>query len=73
VLAVKDVTCILSAIERGDAQAGEQLLPLVYDELLYHNCLQTLELRSRLAPWRAARNRGVVSRARFFFIFSGGL
>jgi RNA polymerase sigma factor (TIGR02999 family) len=28
-----DVTCILSAIERGDAQAAEQLLPLVYDEL----------------------------------------
>jgi len=33
VLAVNDVTCILSAIEQGDAQAGEQLLPLVYDEL----------------------------------------
>jgi RNA polymerase sigma factor (TIGR02999 family) len=28
-----DVTCILSAIERGDARAAEQLLPLVYDEL----------------------------------------
>jgi hypothetical protein len=28
-----DVTCILSAIERGDAHAAEQLLPLVYDEL----------------------------------------
>jgi len=33
VLAVNDVTCILAAIEHGDAQAGEQLLPLVYDEL----------------------------------------
>ena len=32
-LTVNDVTCILSAIEQGDAQAGEQLLPLVYDEL----------------------------------------
>ncbi len=28
-----DVTGILSAIEQGDAQAAEQLLPLVYDEL----------------------------------------
>ena len=27
------VTHILSAIEQGDAQAAEQLLPLVYDEL----------------------------------------
>jgi RNA polymerase sigma factor (TIGR02999 family) len=28
-----EVTRILSAIEEGDAQAAEQLLPLVYDEL----------------------------------------
>jgi RNA polymerase sigma factor (TIGR02999 family) len=28
-----DVTHILSAIERGEPQAAEQLLPLVYDEL----------------------------------------
>ena len=28
-----EVTRILSAIEKGDAQAAEQLLPLVYDEL----------------------------------------
>src|SRR4051794_41278003 len=28
-----DVTRILSAIERGDPQVAEQLLPLVYDEL----------------------------------------
>jgi RNA polymerase sigma factor (TIGR02999 family) len=28
-----DVTRILSAIEHGDAHAGEQLLPLVYEEL----------------------------------------
>jgi len=28
-----DVTCILSAIARGDAHAAEQLLPLVYREL----------------------------------------
>ncbi len=28
-----EVTRILSAIEQGDAQAAEQLLPLVYEEL----------------------------------------
>ncbi len=28
-----DITRILSAIDRGDSQAAEQLLPLVYDEL----------------------------------------
>jgi RNA polymerase sigma factor (TIGR02999 family) len=28
-----DVTSVLSAIENGDPQASEQLLPLVYDEL----------------------------------------
>jgi hypothetical protein len=28
-----EITRILSAIERGDEQAAEQLLPLVYDEL----------------------------------------
>src|SRR5712671_6913541 len=28
-----DVTGILSAIEQGDSNAAEQLLPLVYDEL----------------------------------------
>ena len=31
--AMNDVTRILSAIEQGDGQAAEQLLPLVYDEL----------------------------------------
>jgi RNA polymerase sigma factor (TIGR02999 family) len=30
---MNDVTHILSAIERGDAQAAGQLLPLIYDEL----------------------------------------
>jgi RNA polymerase sigma factor (TIGR02999 family) len=30
---MNDVTRVLSAIEDGDAQAAEQLLPLVYDEL----------------------------------------
>jgi RNA polymerase sigma factor (TIGR02999 family) len=30
---MNDVTLILSAIEQGDSQASEQLLPLVYEEL----------------------------------------
>src|SRR6476620_2427718 len=30
---MSEVTRILSAIERGDPRAAEQLLPLVYDEL----------------------------------------
>lgn len=32
-MAMEDVTQILSAIERGDPQAAEELLPLVYNEL----------------------------------------
>src|SRR5215471_442316 len=32
-LAMSDVTRILSQIEQGDRQAAEKLLPLVYDEL----------------------------------------
>jgi RNA polymerase sigma factor (TIGR02999 family) len=30
---MKDVTCILNAIEQGDPHAAGRLLPLVYDEL----------------------------------------
>ena len=30
---MNDVTRVLSSIEKGDSQAAEQLLPLVYDEL----------------------------------------
>ncbi|MHC4111436.1 MAG: ECF-type sigma factor, partial [Planctomycetota bacterium] len=30
---MSDVTRILNAIEQGDAQAAEKLLPLVYEEL----------------------------------------
>jgi DNA-binding GntR family transcriptional regulator len=30
---MSEVTRILAAIEQGDPQAAEQLLPLVYDEL----------------------------------------
>jgi RNA polymerase sigma factor (TIGR02999 family) len=42
---MKDVTRILSAIEQGDPQAAEQLLPLVYGEL------------RRLAKQRLAREK----------------
>jgi len=30
---MSEVTCILNAIEQGDAQAADKLLPLVYEEL----------------------------------------
>ena len=30
---MSEVTLILSAIEQGDPQAAEQLLPLVYEDL----------------------------------------
>ncbi|MBW3543620.1 MAG: RNA polymerase subunit sigma, partial [Planctomycetes bacterium] len=30
---MSDVTRVLTAIEQGDPQAAQQLLPLVYDEL----------------------------------------
>ena len=42
---MNDVTRILSAVEHGDSQAAEQLLPLVYDEL------------RRLAARRLAREK----------------
>ena len=42
---MNDVTRILSAIERGDSRASEELLPLVYDEL------------RKLAAQRLARER----------------
>jgi RNA polymerase sigma factor (TIGR02999 family) len=42
---MSDVTRILNAIERGDSDASEQLLPLVYDEL------------RRLAAHRMAQER----------------
>src|SRR5262245_57056377 len=32
-ISMNDVTQILAAIQQGDAQAAERLLPLVYDEL----------------------------------------
>jgi len=43
--AVNEVTRVLDAIDRGDAKAAEQLLPLVYDEL------------RRLAAWNISGER----------------
>lgn len=40
-----ELTEILTALERGDCQAAEELLPLVYDEL------------RRLAAWRLAKEQ----------------
>jgi RNA polymerase sigma factor (TIGR02999 family) len=42
---MSDVTRMLSALERGEPRAAEELLPLVYDEL------------RRLAAWQMARER----------------
>ena len=42
---MNEVTGILSAIDRGDPQAAERLLPLVYDEL------------RKLAAWRLAHEK----------------
>ena len=42
---MSDVTRILAAIEQGDTEAAEQLLPLVYDEL------------RRLAAWKLAHEK----------------
>jgi len=42
---MKDVTRILSAIEQGDPQAAEQMLPLIYDEL------RKLAAQKLVGPW----------------------
>lgn len=46
---MSDVTRILSAIEQGDAQAAEKLLPLVYDELRKVAAARKLLLLLRLS------------------------
>jgi RNA polymerase sigma factor (TIGR02999 family) len=56
---MNDVTRILSAIERGDAQAAEQLLPLVYDEL---RKLAALKL-AREAPGQTLQATALVHEA----------
>ena len=58
-VAMNDVTQILSAIEQGDTQAAEQLLPLVYDEL---RKLAAQRL-AREAPGQALQATAVVHEA----------
>ena len=54
-----DVTRILSAIEQGDPQAAEQLLPLVYEELRKLAAVKLARKspgkRSRPLPWSMRR------------------
>jgi hypothetical protein len=57
-----DVTRILSAVERGDPKAADQLLPLVYDELrrlaaqrlAHERPGQTLQATALVHPPRSA-------------------
>jgi transcriptional regulator with PAS, ATPase and Fis domain len=57
---MSEVTRILSAVERGDPSAAEQLLPLVYDELLeaYPWPGNVRELRNAVERAVAARSTG---------------
>jgi len=64
---MSDVTRVLSAIEQGDPQAAEQLLPLVYEELrrlaaqkmAQENPSQTLQVTAlsmrRTCDWSMAK------------------
>jgi RNA polymerase sigma factor (TIGR02999 family) len=73
---MSEVTRILSAIEHGDAQAAEHLLPLVYDELrklATHNLAQekpgqTLDATALVheAYLRLVGDRQFASRRHFF-------
>jgi RNA polymerase sigma factor (TIGR02999 family) len=73
---MNDVTRVLSAIEAGDPQAAEQLLPLVYDELrklaaqrlAYEKPGQTLDATALVheAYLRLVGDRQFASRRHFF-------
>ncbi|MFO0808126.1 MAG: ECF-type sigma factor [Gemmataceae bacterium] len=65
---MSDVTHILSAIERGDAHAAEQLLPLVYDEL---RRLAAQKL-AREAPGQTLQATALVHEAYLRLVASGG-
>jgi hypothetical protein len=47
---MNDVTRTLSAIEQGDPQAAERLLPLVYDELRRLAAQSLASVRKNLSP-----------------------
>ena len=59
---MNEVTRILSAIEQGDPQAAEQLLPLVYDELRNwrrrNSPTRSPARRSRPPPWSTRPTSG---------------
>src|SRR5689334_22481248 len=63
-----DVTRILSAIQRGDAQAGARLLPLVYDEL---RTLAAQKL-AREAPGQTLQATALVHEAYLRLLGAGG-
>ena len=56
---MSDVTRILNAIERGDAQATDELLPLVYEELR----LLAAQKLSREAPGQTLQATALVHEA----------
>ena len=60
---MNDVTRMLSAIERGEARAAEEFLPLVYDELQAAGGGEARPRRSRVRrsrqpPWSTRRTCG---------------
>lgn len=65
---MKDVTRILSEIDRGEPQAAEQLLPLVYDEL------RRLAARrlAREAPGQTLQATALVHEAYIRLVDAGG-
>ena len=56
---MSDVTRIISAIEQGDRQAADQLLPLVYDELRKLAAAQDRRGETRAHPQRSNTVTGI--------------
>ena len=48
---MSEVTRILTAIEQGDAEASEELLPLVYHELRRMADVSVATARIPFVPW----------------------
>lgn len=63
-----DVTRILNAVERGDARALNELLPLVYDELR----LLAVQKLSRESPGQTLQATALVHEAYLRLIGPGG-
>ena len=64
---MSDVTRILNAIDRGDAKATDELLPLVYEELR----LLAAQRFSRKAPGQALQPTALVHEA-YLRVIGGG-